>query len=128
MQSETPTRAPKPFRILIEQIELALKFGSSEELESACNELLSSVKIDQYELQVKSTFSHPGARQIGSAPFIHSKIQQYVNMKENLPTVHGVFLRRHCGHCEAQKQIASSYGEISDSHLQHLVDNFPQEL
>lgn len=103
MQPETPVRAPKPFRILIEQIELALRFGSSEDLESACNEMLSVTKEDSFKL----TWFENGKYEEFSSKYPANVEVQLRKIPWDTKVCR---LSRTCGHCGTVESIAHSSG------------------
>ena len=121
---EPSSRCAKPFRILIDQIDLALRFGSSDELESACNELLSSVKYDTFEAQVRVQGG------VDSIAFSSNPEVVYIKLLTYNKEATGARLEVTCGHCGQRDDIrsCSSFGGTNRSHIQFLLDNFPQEL
>ncbi len=118
----------KSFRQLIEGIDLALRFGSQEELESACNELLSNVKYDTYEAKVRtdSDFGH-GMELVA---FSSNPETVYTKLLTHDKEGTGATLEVTCGHCGQRDgaRSLSSWGKIHKSHVKWLIDNFPEEL
>lgn len=123
--TEATRTVAKPFRILIEQMELALRFGSQEELESTCNELLSQVKYDTFEAGAK--LNNSGETELisfsSNPEVVYQKLLEY--RKEGT----GAYLNVTCGHCgnEDRGRSISSWG-MRRSHTKWLLDNFPKEI
>lgn len=123
---EASRRGAKPFRILIEQIELASKFGSAEDLELACNELLSSVKYDTYQGIIKRDYTQRESVGESSNPAaIFEKMAKFKGEK-----LTGARIIVTCGHCgnEDKARYTMSGGHPGAHHIEHVLDNFPKEL
>lgn len=124
---ETPRSLQKSFRQLIEQMELELKFGSQEGLESACQALLSQVKCDTFEACARVTDSLGTGMEcvaLSSNPeVVYTKLLTFD--KE----VTGARLEVICGHCGQRDGARSraSWGCEGKSHIKFLIDNFPEE-
>lgn len=125
---ESPKNLQKSFRQLIEDMELELKFGSQEGLESACQALLSQVKYDTFEARARVTDSLGTGMEciaLSSNPeAVYTKLLTYD--KE----VTGARLEVICGHCGQRDgaRSLSSWGPMDKSHVKFLIDNFPEEL
>lgn len=107
--SETLRTGAKPFRILIEQIELALKFNSSEDLESACNELLAHTKTDEFNL----TWAENGKYEQFSSKY---PVNVEVRLRKIPYDSKVVRLSRTCGHCGQIESIAHSSGHVNGTY------------
>lgn len=117
---ETPRSLQTSFRQLIDNLDLQLRFGSSEGLESACHELLSLVKMDSFE-----AYSETDLIGFSSNPeVVYQKLLEW--KKEGV----SASLIVTCGHCgeEDKSRCISSAGGRGAHHVKFLIDNFPEEL
>lgn len=124
---EPSGRGAKPFRILLEQIEIARKFGSQEELESACDELLSVTSADRYVLELRKAFSGEFEWEADSEdPAYVLQVTEESKRRD----LSGARLTVRCGHCkqEIKDRTVASHGAVHKEHVQFVLDNFPQEL
>ncbi len=122
---EEVVKAPrKPFRQLIENLELAYRFGASEELDSAINDLLANVRYDTYVFSLKNGSEMFVSRESSNPEVV---FQDMLEMK-NSDVISGACLDRICGHCGTKEIITASRGPREKTHIQFLIDNFPEEL
>jgi hypothetical protein len=122
---EEVVKAPrKSFRQLIENLELAYRFGAPDELDSAINDLLANVRYDTYVFSLKNGSEMFVSRESSNPEVV---FQDMLEMK-NSDVISSAYLDRICGHCGNKEIITASYGPRDKTHIQFLIDNFPEEL
>jgi hypothetical protein len=109
----------KPLRSLLEQLELAVKLGSHEELESAANELLATVKCDLFHLVWRQ--ASPPDQTVEYYSEYLEKIE--MKMREIPEKPFSVRLYRECGHCGHEKQLITTAGYLGDN-VRKALDMF----
>lgn len=125
---ETPRSLQRSFRQLIDNLELELRFGSQEGLESAINELLSRVKMDTFEVGARVT--DESGTNIETVAFSSNPEAVYRKLLTFDKETTGARLEVTCGHCGQRDgaRSRSSWGREGKSHIKFLIDNFPKEL
>lgn len=124
---EEVVKAPrKSFRRLIENLELAYRFGAPDELDSAINDLLAHVKLDTYKATIRQPFEKK--EEIIRSPYTEVVLQKLCKY-EGLSST-GASVEVICGHCGNinQNQTRISGGEYGPHHIKFVLDNFPEEL
>lgn len=96
----------KPIRSLLEQLELAVKLGSHEELESAANELLATVKYDSFKL----TWAENGNYEEYTSIYPENIERRLRQIPYDTKVCR---LSRTCGHCGNTESIAHSSGHVN---------------
>lgn len=124
--NEAPTKTSgNSLRSLLEQLELAVKFGSAQDLESAANKLLANAKYDQFTGYIKKATYGPREQIVESAnPVVaFEKLSQYRGKD-----LAGASIHITCGHCGSSHKMVSSTGDWGAHHIDYVLDNFPEEL
>ena len=98
-------------RSLLEQLELDLKLGDREALESSVQKLLATLKWDYFKLVWRQS-SHPNQISEYSSAYLE-KIE--VKMRQIPEKPFSVRLYRECGHCGHEKQLITAAGYSGDN-------------
>lgn len=116
--------ARSPLKGLLEDLELALKFGNVQDIESAGHALLAHTKDDIYEIKLLAPDS-PVSRESSNLEVLKQFVEDYRG------DLKGASLKRTCGHCQHEEYILHGSGKCEPAYRwtnDYLLKNWPEEL
>lgn len=125
---EAPTKTSgDSLRSLVEAVEVEFLYGDRDSYESAVQKLLANLKLDSYKFSIRKATYGP----VIPVKESMSPEATYMTILEHRgKDLAGASLEITCGHCGQvdKNRFISSGGQFSSSHIDFLIDNFPQEL
>ena len=120
------TQLAPSLRQLLEKLDLALKFGNIDELESSCHNLLANVRYDTFQGIIKRDYTERESVGESSNPVVI--FERLAKFKGE--TLTGARVIVTCGHCgnEDKSRYVHSGGQPGANHIDFVLDNFPEEL
>lgn len=104
-------------RSLLEQLELDLKLGDREALESSVQRLLATVKWDEYRL----TWAENGNYEFYNSVYLENIFEKLWKIPYDSKVVR---LSRICGHCQKMESLAHSSGHVNGEYanVRHVLN------